>query len=185
MADWIQFVSQYWQQLLAWLKGLGAQDPVALVVTVGIFAFTVIGAGLKWLVPLVLRFFRKSSATQPLNHLFPFEVIAPPNSVAEADEQTFLRQLMASQEPMDYPLADFNIPYQQRHLQENVRERIMECFRQKNWVLILGRSGLGKTREAAQLAFELHRQGWTILRLTINGKWLQAPMQFPSDKITS
>ena len=45
-------------------------------------------------------------------------------------------------------------------------------------MIILGRSGLGKTREAAHLAQGLSEEGWTVLKLTEQG-WLDVPRQFP------
>jgi DNA polymerase III delta prime subunit len=48
------------------------------------------------------------------------------------------------------------------------------------WILITGRTGLGKTREAVQLAQSLNNEGWTILLLT-RETWLDAPARLPDD----
>ncbi|MCU0552772.1 MAG: tetratricopeptide repeat protein [Leptolyngbya sp. Prado105] len=104
---------------------------------------------------------------------FSFEII-PPNS------NTVLKQLMPGSNDED-PLADANIPYLQRQPDRNVRQELERAFEEKLWVLILGRTGLGKTREAAQLAKVLNDEGWTILNLADrSGEWLDEPRQFPS-----
>lgn len=105
---------------------------------------------------------------------FPFEII-PPNS------NTVLKQLMPGSNEDD-PLADANIPYLQRQPDRNVRQELERAFEEKPWVLILGRTGLGKTREAAQLAKVLNDEGWTVLNLADkSGEWLDEPRQFPSE----
>jgi tetratricopeptide (TPR) repeat protein len=105
---------------------------------------------------------------------FSFEVI-PPHS------ETVLKQLMPGGDDKD-PLADFNIPYLQRQPDRNVRQEIERAFEEKPWVLILGQSGLGKTREASHLAELLNDEGWTVLNLADQPeKWLDVPRQFPSE----
>jgi len=105
---------------------------------------------------------------------FPFEVILPQSN-------TVLQQIMPSNDVSD-PLADCNIPYQQRQPDRQVRQELEQAFVEESWVLILGRTGLGKTRESAHLAELLNREGWTILNL-VDGEWLDVPRQFPQDKI--
>jgi tetratricopeptide (TPR) repeat protein len=104
---------------------------------------------------------------------FPFEVIKPGSS-------DLLKQIMGGDE--QNPLADCNIPYQERQPELNVRQELEAAFAEKNWVLILGKSGLGKTREAAHLADVLNKEGWTVLKLKDQpGEWLDVPKQFPRD----
>jgi len=80
------------------------------------------------------------------------------------------------------PLADYRIPYQERQPNRSVRQELESAFLEKNWVLILGKSGLGKTREAAHLANLLNQEGWTVLKLKDQaGAWLDVPKAFPSD----
>jgi energy-coupling factor transporter ATP-binding protein EcfA2 len=107
---------------------------------------------------------------------FPFDVI-PSNS------ENVLKQLMPSSTANDNdPLADFNIPYLQRQPDRNVRQELERAFEEKPWVLILGQTGLGKTREAAHIAELLNDEGWTVLNLADHaGKWLDVPRQFPSE----
>ncbi|MER3435672.1 MAG: hypothetical protein C4288_20350, partial [Leptolyngbya sp. ERB_1_1] len=62
-----------------------------------------------------------------------------------------------------------------------IRKELEDAFNEKNWILILGKSGLGKTREAAHLAEVLNQEGWTVLKLADRaGEWLDVPKEFPS-----
>jgi len=110
---------------------------------------------------------------------FPFEVI-PSNS------QAVLKQLMPTQGVNDTdPLADFNIPYLDRQQGKSVRRELNLAFDEQPWVIILGRTGLGKTREAAHLAELLNSEGWTVLKLKEQaGEWLDELRQFPTDEIS-
>ncbi len=110
---------------------------------------------------------------------FPFEVISP-------HSQAVVKQLMPAQGVNDIdPLADFNIPYLDRQQGKSVRRELDLAFDEQPWVIILGRTGLGKTREAAHLAELLNSEGWTVLKLKEHpGEWLDEPRQFPTDKIS-
>ncbi len=104
---------------------------------------------------------------------FPFEVIKP-------HSPDLLRQIMGGDERN--PLADYKILYQERQPDRSVRQELEAAFTEKNWVLILGKSGLGKTREAAHLAEVLNQEGWTVLKLADRaGEWLDVPKAFPSE----
>jgi tetratricopeptide (TPR) repeat protein len=142
-----------------------------------------ISAFLKWGLPQISRLWKRRVLQKRLTDLFPFEVIKPPERENDVQKLEVLRCLLGSLEPVDYPLADFNIPYKHRDPKIDVLHELERCFNQSNWVLILGRSGLGKTREAAEFALQLHSQGWTILRMTMEGKWLDIPLRFPSDRV--
>ncbi|WP_197984843.1 tetratricopeptide repeat protein [Leptolyngbya sp. Cla-17] len=103
---------------------------------------------------------------------FPFEVIKPRSP-------DLLKQIMGGDEKN--PLADYKIPYQERQPDRAVCQELEQAFVEKNWVLILGKSGLGKTREAAHLADVLNQEGWTVLKLDDQpGEWLDVPKGFPS-----
>ena len=116
---------------------------------------------------------------QPISSdTFPFEVIRP------RSEKVLQRLLGNVWNNETDALADFNIPYQVRQIDRNVRRELEQLLDEKGWVLILGRSGLGKTREAAELAQILSKEGWTILKLQ-DQDWLDVPRQFPLDKIGS
>jgi tetratricopeptide (TPR) repeat protein len=98
----------------------------------------------------------------------PFEVIKP-------GSKDLLQKILGGEN--DKPLADHNIPYIQRKQGINTRRELEEALDKNGWLLILGRSGIGKTREAAELAKILNNEGWTILYLG-NG-WLDAPHTLP------
>lgn len=86
------------------------------------------------------------------------------------------------QQTQDDPLANFNISYQQRRAGESVQQTLMEKVRAGKWLLILGRTGLGKTREVAELAQAHSQEGWTVMRLE-NHELLIVPSNFPIDRL--
>ncbi len=71
-------------------------------------------------------------------------------------------------------LADRNIPYQRRIQGRNITQELCQHLHEHRWVLIMGRTGIGKTREAAEVAQQLNHEGWTILKLAL-GEWLDRP----------
>jgi hypothetical protein len=104
------------------------------------------------------------------NENFPFKIIPPNSNVA--------KEILGGTD--DDPLADRNIPYQQRIQGRNTRRELEELIEDHRWILITGRTGLGKTREGVQLAQSLNNEGWTVLYLTREA-WLDAPAKFPSN----
>ena len=137
-------------------------------ITVIVFGTGITGL-LKW---LQNRRLQKRIRQLPAGD-FPFEVIKP-------HSPDLLKQIMGGDE--QNPLADYKIPYQERQPDRNVRQELEAAFTEKNWVLILGKSGLGKTREAAHLADLMNREGWTVLKLANQtGEWLDVPKEFPSE----
>ena len=104
------------------------------------------------------------------NDNFPFKIIPPNSNVA--------KEILGGAD--DDPLADRNIPYQQRIQGRNTRRELEELIEDNRWILITGRTGLGKTREAVQVAQSLNNEGWTILYLTREA-WLDAPAKLPSN----
>jgi tetratricopeptide (TPR) repeat protein len=101
---------------------------------------------------------------------FPFRIIQPNSNVA--------KEILGGAD--DDPLADRNIPYQHRVQGRNTRRELEELMDDHRWILITGRTGLGKTREAVQLAQSLNNEGWTILYLTREA-WLDAPAKLPNN----
>ncbi|PZU93721.1 MAG: hypothetical protein DCF32_23130 [Leptolyngbya sp.] len=85
---------------------------------------------------------------------------------------------MGSDQANDDPLADFNIPYQQRRPDLIVQEQLEGRLDVHRWLLILGPTGLGKTRESAELAKRLNHEGWTVLKLK-NAEQLTVSTKFP------
>jgi len=101
---------------------------------------------------------------------FPFKIIPPNSNVA--------KEILGGND--NDLLADRNIPYQQRVAGRNIRREIEDMLSQNHWVLIAGKTGLGKTREAVNIAESLNREGWTILYLT-RERWLSAPSKLPAN----
>lgn len=104
------------------------------------------------------------------NDNFPFKIILPNSNVA--------KEILGGAD--NDPLADRNIPYQQRVQGRNTRRELEELIEDNRWILITGRTGLGKTREAVQVAQTLNNEGWTILHLTREA-WLDAPAKLPNN----
>jgi len=130
---------------------------------------------------LLFRVIRRRQGLQQftqstLEDSLPFEKINPYTDGV-------LRRLLGerSQESVDDPLADYNIPYQQRVEGRNSRREMIDLMERadeldRRWVLVLGRSGLGKSREAAQVAKALNDEGWTVLKLkTLGWELLSRP----------
>ncbi|MDJ0647779.1 MAG: tetratricopeptide repeat protein [Xenococcaceae cyanobacterium MO_188.B19] len=72
------------------------------------------------------------------------------------------------------PLSDARIKYQQRLSARDIKQELIEQLESQNWLLILGRTGLGKTREAAEVAQVFNQEGWTVLYLQ-DWEWLDLP----------
>ncbi len=90
---------------------------------------------------------------------FPFEVINPNGNVLS----------MVFGADQNGPLADSCVPYQTRLANRNIRRELENKLEEYRWLLIVGRTGLGKTREAAELAQIYNREGWTVLWLKSTG----------------
>lgn len=75
---------------------------------------------------------------------FPFEVFKP--------NEVTLQRLMG--EGRTDELADHKIPYLQRVAGRNIGRELRQGLDDRGWVLILGRSGLGKTRKPQRLQNE-------------------------------
>ena len=82
--------------------------------------------------------------------IFAFEVIKP--------QSPDLKKRILGGDDKDV-LADRNIPYQQRVTNRSIRRELQQQLEEHRWVLILGRSGIGKTREAIELANHLNQLG--------------------------
>lgn len=136
---------------LGWLFGSG----VVIAVLGGIYKLT------AWL----LRELRARKTRSAEN--FPFKIIPPNSNVS--------KEILGGED--NEPLADRNIPYQQRIAGRSIRREIEDVLSQNRWVLILGKTGLGKTREAINVAESLNKEGWTVLYLTRG--WLSAPSKLP------
>ncbi|MFM6628876.1 MAG: tetratricopeptide repeat protein [Microcystis panniformis] len=72
------------------------------------------------------------------------------------------------------PLADHNIIYQHRMADRNFTNELVQNLEQNRWLIIVGPTGIGKTREAAEVAQRLNHEGWTVLVLKL-GEWLERP----------
>ncbi len=137
------------------------------------FIDNLLSGGLPALLPAIVSFFwwikwRHRQRRIPPN-IFPFEVIKP--------QSQDLKQRILGGDDYD-PLADRNIVYQDRVINRNIRKELQKQLEEYRWVLILGRTGLGKTREATELANHLNQAGWTVLYLKPN-EWLDIPARMP------
>jgi len=65
------------------------------------------------------------------------------------------------------PLADHNIIYQHRMADRNFTNELLQNLEENRWLIILGPTGIGKTREAAEVAQRLNHEGWTVLEVRV------------------
>jgi type I site-specific restriction endonuclease len=162
------------QALYIWLQQ--AQDFLETILTFisdNKDAFIVVlGAGS---LPLAVRFIwwliQQHRKRRILPDTFAFDVIKPQSNVLQA--------LLGGNE--NDSLADYKIPYQERISGRSIHDELKQKLDESRWVLILAPTGLGKTREAANLAQRLNNEGWTILNLK-RGQWLDALPRFPELK---
>ncbi|EKU98488.1 tetratricopeptide repeat protein [Leptolyngbya sp. PCC 7375] len=163
---WIAF----WQWLSEmWQVALNNSDATQILLAL----LQTVLALLPFLGPVAIVIFRRrrrrKTVATLISDISPFEKIIP------YSDNVLWRLLGGSGiEQTDDPLADYNIPYQVRISGRNIRREIIDRMERtdnldQRWVLILGRSGLGKSREAAQVAKALNDDGWAVLNLKTLG----------------
>ncbi|BAZ38053.1 TPR repeat-containing protein [Calothrix sp. NIES-4101] len=143
------------------------------------FIDNLISGGLPAMIPVVAGFIwwlksRNRQRKIPPN-TFAFEVIAPQGVDLASD----VKKRILGGHDKD-ALADRNIHYQQRVENRNIRKELREELEAHRWVLVLGRTGIGKTREALEVAEYYNGQGWTVLFLKTN-EWLDIPAKMPAE----
>lgn len=144
------------------------------------FIDNLISGGLSAMIPVIAGFFwwlkwRNRQRKIPPK-LFAFQVIPPQSS-------DLMQQIWGG--GGDDPLADRNITYQQRVEGRNIQRELQERLErpaeeEKRWLLILGKTGIGKTREVLEIGKYYNQQGWTVLFLKPN-EWLDIPAQMPAE----
>ncbi len=80
----------------------------------------------------------------------------------------------------DGPLAPQNILYQRRNESIDTQTELRLALNKKNYLLVTGPKGYGKTREAGMLIASLMSEGYRVIRIRPNG-WLNAPKEFPKN----
>ncbi|MGF1569068.1 MAG: ATP-binding protein [Nodosilinea sp.] len=160
-------MSQFFLNWAFALKDFALGNPEWSLAIVGAI-FGGLAAAWRWLLPRL-----QQPEPPPLEPSFPFQMVKPRS-------EKVLKTLMGSEQADDDPLADFNIPYQPRRPELSVGQQLEGFLDLHRWLLILGRTGLGKTREAAELAQRLNNEGWTVLKLK-NHEQLTVPTQFPAE----
>jgi hypothetical protein len=142
------------------------------------FINNVISGGLPAMIPIIAGFswwliWRNRQRKIPPN-LFAFLVISPQSS-------DLMQQILGGKD--NDPLCDRNIRYQQRVEGRNIQKELREQLEANRWLLILGKTGIGKTREALEVAEYYNQQGWTVLFLKTN-EWLDIPARMPAEVST-
>jgi hypothetical protein len=94
------------------------------------------------------------------------------------DPDVLLPKLYNEEDNTD-PLAYHRIPYQPRDPERDIQLELRSALNQTRYLLITGRSGLGKTREAAMLARSLMLEGYRVVR--IKRGLLEPPREFPPE----
>jgi tetratricopeptide (TPR) repeat protein len=145
------------EQLLRWIAE--HQNALTWLFGSGVLAalLTALYKLIRWL--LTARRERQRGAPES-----PFEVFQPGSNL--------LPEVMP--DPRNTPLSDYNIPYVERVPGRSVRREMEDLLRERGALLVLGKSGIGKTREAVHLAQMLNDEGWTVLYLRPDA-WLDAP----------
>jgi tetratricopeptide (TPR) repeat protein len=78
------------------------------------------------------------------------------------------------------PLSHHQIEYQPRDHNRDIQSELHGILRTSSrYLLIEGRTGLGKTREAATLVKSLMNEGYRVIRITT--AWLDVPKEFPKE----
>jgi len=145
------------EQLLRWIAE--HKDALTLLFGSGVLValLTALYKLIRWL--LTVRRERQRGAPES-----PFRVFPPGSQL--------LPEVMP--DPRNTPLSDYNIPYVERVPGRSVRREMEDLLRERGALLVLGKSGIGKTREAVHLAQMLNDEGWTVLYLRPDA-WLDAP----------
>ncbi|MEP0911305.1 tetratricopeptide repeat protein [Leptolyngbya sp. GB1-A1] len=171
--SWVEPLQKFLAEVLRWIT---STEPTLS----GIASVVAILTALIGVIVFLRRQLAQDKSRQPveLSDTFPFEIIAPRSP-------DVVRRLIGSSndDPVD-PLADFNIPYQRRDADRNVQKEMERLLQERRSILILGKSGIGKSREAAELAARFNQHGWAILKLK-SWEWqaIRKPSQLPIDRI--
>jgi hypothetical protein len=162
-------------ELFNWLKNPeNLKVVVPIINTLIVFIFTTVVIGIGW--PAFLNWQKRRRKRQIPAGISPLLVLKP-------GSEKVLRQLMGETEQnQNDPLADFNILYQQRQPDQEIRRELETALRANDWVLVLGQTGIGKTREVCHLAELWNGEGWQVIKLKDGGDtWLDEPKQLPSE----
>jgi len=108
-----------------------------------------------WLLPRVWSHLKSRSRNSLPIDTFPFDVVPPHSNT--------LNSILLGKD--NDPLADQNILYQERLAERNTQNERRNLLEETRWLLITGHTGIGKTREAAELARYYNIRGWTVLKL--------------------
>ncbi|WP_036400159.1 tetratricopeptide repeat protein, partial [Microcystis aeruginosa] len=130
------------------------KDPVNLLLTTAFSGFGL--TGLNWWREKQQKRRRARIAGDSL----PFRVVRPNGDVFPA---------IFGREESEYPhsaLIDWKIPLQDRELGTNHLAEIIKFLNDDKWVIITGPTGIGKTREMAEVAHRFSRRGWTVMVFT-------------------
>jgi hypothetical protein len=111
-----------------------------------------------------------SKPSEASDEIRSWELITDPNA---------LLPKLYNEENNDDPLAYHRIPYLPRDLEHDIQLELRAALSKTRYLLITGRSGLGKTREAAVLARTLMLEGYRVIR--IKPGMLEAPPEFPRE----
>ncbi len=150
-----------WKDILDWISD--HKDALGWL-----FGTGVLGAALTGLYRLVRGLIQARRERQLRSPESPFQVFPPGSNL--------LPVIMPG--PEDSPLSDHRIPYVERVPGRSVRREMEDLLLERRALLVCGKSGLGKTREAVHLAQMLNNEGWTVLFLP-PGAWLESPARLP------
>lgn len=127
------------------------KDPVNLLLTTAFSGFGL--TGLNWWRERQQKRRRARIAGDSL----PFRVVRPNGDVFPA---------IFGREESEYPhsaLIDWKIPLQDRKKNIDHRDQIEQLLEDDHWVIITGPTGIGKTREMAEVAHRYSRRGTVMV----------------------
>jgi adenylate kinase family enzyme len=175
--NWLKYLQELLAAVWQWFASI---EPNLSGIATAFTLLTIVFGGLSAVFIFLKKQLARRKSRQPveLSDTFPFEIIAPRSL------DVVRRLIGSSNADSDDPLADFNIPYQRRDADRSVQKELEQLLKERRSVLILGKSGMGKSREAAELAARLNQDGWTILKLK-SWQWqaIGKPSQLPIDQI--
>jgi tetratricopeptide (TPR) repeat protein len=165
MKEQLETVSDIVQWILGWI---GSNESIFSGILAIVAIWSLITGRWRW----IWQRIQQQRQPRPPYNTFAFDVLPPQSNILQAvyggkDEN---------------PLADRNIPYQQRQPDRNTRRQLQELLEEHRWILITGATGIGKTREAAELAQTYSDRGWTVLKFD-ESKWLDQPSYALKEKI--
>lgn len=136
------------------------------VIAIAIFALGIVGALLGVLVRWLVQRIKQRRAVKATPAITSLQVYDDPDRL--------IQDLCPKASEADV-LPPYSVPYQPHDDRRDIHKELAGALNVHHFVLVRGPTGVGKTREAAELARAKMRQGYRVLRVTSG--WLDEPTQ--------